>query len=47
MSAGLVLVIFLIGVPLYLFFEHPLIFWLILVPIAVIIGIRFILWLKK
>ena len=47
MSAGLVLLVFLVGVPLFLLFEHPLIFWLIFVPIAVLTIIKFITWLKK
>lgn len=47
MSAGLVLVMFLIGVPLWLLFEHPLIFWLVCVPVMVLGIIKFITWLKK
>ena len=47
MSAGIVILIFLVGVPLFLLFEHPVIFWLVLVPIAVLSIIRFLTWLKK
>ena len=47
MTVGTVLLIFLVGVPLYLIIEHPVIFWLIFVPIAVLGIIKFILWLKK
>ena len=47
MSAGLVLLIFLVGVPLFLFFAHPLIFWLVFVPIAALVIFKFIMWLKK
>ena len=47
MTVGTVLLIFLVGVPLYLLMEHPVIFWLIFVPIAVLGIIKFILWLKK
>ena len=47
MTAGLVILIFLVGVPLFLFFEHPVIFWLIFVPIALIVAIKFIRWLKN
>lgn len=47
MTAGMVILVFLVGVPLFLLMEHPLIFWLIFVPIAVLGIIRFIIWLKK
>ena len=47
MTPGILLLVFLVGVPLYLLFEHPVIFWLIFVPIAVVSIIKFITWLKK
>lgn len=47
MSAGIVILVFVIGVPLFLLFEHPLIFWLVFVPLAVMGIINFITWLKK
>lgn len=47
MTPGLLLLILLVGVPLFLLFEHPVIFWLLVVPIAIIGGIKFVAWLKK
>ena len=39
--------ILVIGIPIYLFFEHPVIFWMVFVPIATISIIKIIAWLKK
>ena len=36
-----------VGVPLYLLMEHPLIFWLVLVPLVIVFVWSFIRWLKK
>ena len=47
MSVGILILVFLVGVPLFLLFEHPLIFWLIFLPLAVMGIIKFITWLKK
>lgn len=38
---------FLIGVIFYLITEHTLLFWLVLLPLSIILLIRFIIWLKK
>lgn len=47
MTPGVVILIFLVGVPLFLLTEHPTIFWLIFVPLAVMGILKFITWLKK
>ena len=47
MSAGLIMFALIGGIIAYLLMEHPVIFWLIFVPIAVLGIIKFILWLKK
>ena len=41
---GLVL---LVGAPLYLIMEHPLIFWLVFVPLTVILVCLVVQWFKK
>ena len=47
MTPGIVIAMFLVGIPLYLLMEHPFIFWLVFVPLAVVGIANFILWLKK
>ena len=47
MTTGLFIFVFLVGVPLFLLFEHPIIFWLLCVPIGVISIIKIITWFKK
>ena len=37
MTGGVLLFIFLVGGPLYLLFEKPVIFWLVFVPLAVLV----------
>lgn len=37
----------IIGVIAFLVIEHPLFFWLIFLPIAAVLIIGFITWLKK
>ena len=44
---GVIALAFLIGVPVFLLMVHPLIFWLVFVPLAVILIMGFIGWLKK
>lgn len=46
-NTGIIMLVFLVGVPLYLLMEHPLIFWLVLVPLVVLGVTKFIKWLKK
>ena len=47
MTGGLVLFIFIIGGAVFLLMVHPLIFWLIALPIAIILVINFVRWVKK
>ena len=47
MSAGIVFLIFFVGIPLFLFFEHPLIFWLVFVPLAGLGILKLLKWFKK
>ena len=44
---GLIVLAFVIGVPVFLLMEHPIIFWSIFVPIVVFGIVKFITWLKK
>ena len=37
----------ILGAILFMIFEHPVIFWLACVPLAVISIINFVSWLKK
>ena len=37
MTGGMLLFIFLVGGPLYLAFEKPVIFWLVFLPIAILV----------
>lgn len=46
-DGGLIILAFVVGVPLFLLMEHPVIFWLIFVPICVVGIYGFIKWLKK
>lgn len=47
MSAGLIMFALIGGTIIYLLMEHPVIFWLVFIPIAVIVIIKFITWLKR
>ena len=47
MSTGLIMFALIGGIIVFLLMEHPVVFWLVFVPIVVIIGIKFIRWLKK
>ena len=47
MSPGMLIFVFLAGIPIFMYFEHPIAFWLVIVPLYLIVGIKFILWLKK
>lgn len=47
MSTGLIMFALIVGTLAYLIAEHSLIFWLIVVPIVVIVAILFVRWLKK
>ena len=39
--------IMFVGFPLYLLVEHPLIFWLIAIPVAIMLMGRLVVWLMK
>lgn len=39
--------VFILGVPLFLLMEHPVIFWCVFVPLVVLAVIGFIRWVKK
>ena len=46
-STSLIIWALVLGIPLFLLMEHPWIFFLVFVPLAVLGIIRFITWLKK
>ena len=46
-DTGLIILAFVIGVPIFLMMEYPIIFWLVFVPLVVFGIIKFITWLKK
>lgn len=39
--------VFVLGIPLFLLMVHPLIFWLVFVPLVIIGIVNFVNWLKK
>lgn len=47
MTAGMLLFIFIVGGALFLIFNHPVIFWLVAVPLVLCLIIGVIRWLKK
>ena len=47
MTTGVFISIFLVGIPLFLLTEHPIIFWFIFVPLAVMGVLKIITWFKK
>ena len=46
-NSGLIIFALVVGVPVFLLMEYPIIFWLIFIPLAVLGIIKFITWLKK
>lgn len=46
-DSGVIALAFIVGLPVFLLMVHPLIFWLVYVPIVVILIMSFIGWLKK
>ena len=46
-DGGIIALAFIIGVPVFLLMVHPLIFWLVFVPLVVLGVTKFITWLKK
>ena len=47
MSGGMVLALFILGGGLFLLFEHPIIFWLIALPLFLLIVGSIIHWIRK
>ncbi len=43
---GFIILAFIIGIPVFLMFEYPIIFLLIFVPVVTVAVINFITWLK-
>ncbi len=46
-DSNLILWVLIIGTPVYLLMERPVIFWLVFVPIATLVIIKVLMWLKK
>ena len=46
-DSGLIGCVFIIGIPVLLLMEHPIIFFLVFLPLVVIGVISFINWLRK
>ena len=44
-DSGLIILAFVIGIPVFLMMEHPVIFWLVFVPSVTFGIIRFINWI--
>lgn len=47
MSGGMFLFIFIVGGGLFLLFEHPIIFWLVALPLFVLIVGSIINWIRR
>ena len=47
MSGGMFLFIFIVGGGLYLLMEHPFIFWLVALPLFLLIVGSIINWIRK
>ncbi len=43
---GMIIWAFIIGIPVFLMIEYPIIFWIIFVPVVTVAAINFITWLK-
>lgn len=46
-NTGLIVLALVIGVPIFLMMEYPIIFWLVFVPLVTYGIVKFITWLKK
>ena len=44
-NTGLIIFALIVGTPIYLLVTFPLIFWLVFLPIAVFVVVKFVLWL--
>ena len=38
---------FIVGIPVYLIMEYPIIFWIVFVPLVTLGVVKFITWLKN
>ena len=47
MTAGMLILIIVVGVPIFLLMEHPVISWIIFLPLVVIGIVKFITWLRR
>lgn len=47
MSGGLVLFVFIIGGAVYLMMNHTLMFWFVVVPVAILLLVGYINWLRR
>lgn len=47
MGTGCSIFIFIIGGCVYLIMVHPLIFWLVALPLGILFIARLIIWIKK
>ena len=47
MSGGMVLALFILGGGLFLLMEHPIIFWLVALPLFLLIVGSIIHWIRK
>ena len=46
-DTGLIIWAFIIGIPAFLIMSHPIIFWLVFIPLVVFGIVKFITWLKR
>ena len=44
---GLIIWAFIIGVPAFLIMMHPIIFWLVFIPVIAFLVMKFVMWLKR
>ena len=44
---GLIIWAFIIGIPVFLIMQYPIIFWLVFVPAVTFLAVKFVAWLKK
>lgn len=44
---GLIILAFIIGIPAFLIMQHPVIFWLVFIPLVTFGIVKFITWLKR
>ena len=47
MSEGFIVLMAILGIGLFLLFEHPIIFWLVALPLFLLIVGSIIYWIRK